>query len=133
MRTISWMVAVTVTLVASSGGSATPVKPPAFALELTIEVDGREDPIKSTLSLPTAATPVILPPSLWSCFVRATNVTNGFYGKELVCVINKEDGKEPITQVGTVGMAAPSVGINRPGYVYLREGVRVFRFLLEAR
>lgn len=106
-----------------------------FSLDVTIQVDGQK-PISSTYSLSKDALTIILPPSLWQCWVRETvsAPTSGPYKgmgdfKELVCVIYDKD--TPLTQIGTSVIG--SWNKRERSFLYLREGKRriMFDFICE--
>ncbi len=140
------MGAVVATIVMGSVASATEPPPappppgpkpgtPTFTLELTIQVDGHQA-VRSTVLQNDGGQMVLLPESIWKCYTRPTVITTmpiagspRLWGKELLCMIPDKRGAA-LTQAGTLALC----GEGEPegeGYMYIREGTRIFRFNLK--
>ena len=111
---------------------------PRFSAEVGIQVDGQEE-VQSVTALSEKLTPILLPPSLWTCFTRETTFSEHkiaglaepvqMYGKEIVCSIHNTETKETLTQIGTAAMCVRGDS-PRDAYFYIREGKRLMRLML---
>lgn len=120
-----------------------PVAPRAerakFSAVVSIQVDG-QDEIPSVTTLGESLTPLVLPPSIWQCFTRATGVETNtipglsqpitMFSKELVCSIVNPETQERLTQIGTAVACISGLDQSKDSFLYLRERERLIRLTL---